>query len=106
MTPSEIATSFFDAAARGDRESMVGLFADDAVLDEPMHGALRGIAAIRGAMSSWPRISNQRLRSVTEQDNTVRMQGTMDAAGYGTVYTELKFTVQDDKIKRLDVWSQ
>lgn len=106
MTPSEIASSFLDAAARGDREAMVGLFADDAVLDEPMNGVLRGIGAIRGAMASWPRISNQKLSSVTEQDNTVRMQATMDAAGYGTVSTEMKFTVQDDRIKRLDVWTQ
>lgn len=106
MTPSEIATSFFDAASRGDQEGMLAHFDADAVLDEPMHGALRGVGAIRGAMASWPRISNQQFGPLTEQGDTVRMHGTMDAAGYGTVYTELKFTVQGDKIRRLDVWAQ
>ena len=104
MSPSELAQAFLDAAARRDVDAMLGCMSTDVVMDEPQSGIHRGAEAVRRGMASWPRISNQKISRETVEGNVVKMQGTLDAEGYGTVSTEWKFTIAGDKITRLDVW--
>jgi len=104
MSPSALAHAFLDAAARRDVDAMLGYMTTDVVMDEPQSGIHRGAEAVRRGMASWPRISNQKISRETVEGNVVKMQGTLDAEGYGTVSTEWKFTIAGDKITRLDVW--
>ena len=106
MTPSEVAHTFLAAAERHDTEGMLALMAPEVVLDDPQNGLLRGTDAVRRAMASWSGISNQRITRESAEGDKVRLQGTLDAAGYGTVSAEWTFTVVGGKVTRLDVWGE
>lgn len=96
-TPVEIATTYFEAGARGDLDTLMSVVSDDVVAQSPV-GPIEGAAAFRGFWENFGRMYQSIELVGTYGDDTTAALFYNGTSALGTLPSSERQVIENGKI--------